>query len=125
MLLMTSLIVTVGASQALDIAVRAILDPGEEVLIPEPCFVAYEALVSLAGGKAVHIHTNAERGFKASAADFEAVLTERTKAIILCTPSNPTGSVYSKKELEEIAAFAEKHDLIVIADEIYAEPDIR
>ncbi|MCY9452232.1 aminotransferase class I/II-fold pyridoxal phosphate-dependent enzyme, partial [Bacillus haynesii] len=79
------------------------------------------ALVSLAGGKAVHIHTNAERGFKASAADFEAVLTERTKAIILCTPSNPTGSVYSKKELEEIAAFAEKHDLIVIADEIYAE----
>ncbi|MCY9401069.1 aminotransferase [Bacillus haynesii] len=115
------LIVTVGASQALDIAVRAILDPGEEVLIPEPCFVAYEALVSLAGGKAVHIHTNAERGFKASAADFEAVLTERTKAIILCTPSNPTGSVYSKKELEEIAAFAEKHDLIVIADEIYAE----
>ncbi|AGN37713.1 aminotransferase [Bacillus paralicheniformis] len=115
------LIVTVGASQALDIAVRAILDPGEEVLIPEPCFVAYEALVSLAGGKAVHIHTNAERGFKASAADFEAVLTERTKAIILCTPSNPTGSVYTKKELEEIAAFAEQHDLIVIADEIYAE----
>ncbi|MGN9866378.1 aminotransferase [Bacillus swezeyi] len=115
------LIVTVGASQALDIAVRAILDPGEEVLIPEPCFVAYEALVSLAGGKAVHIHTNAARGFKARVQDFEEALTERTKAIILCTPSNPTGSVYSRKELEDIAVFAEKHDLIVIADEIYAE----
>lgn len=115
------LIVTVGASQALDIAVRAILDPGDEVLIPEPCFVAYEALVALAGGNPVHIHTNAERGFKARPEDFEAALTEKTKAIILCTPSNPTGSVYSKKELEEIAAFAEKQDLIVIADEIYAE----
>ncbi|MDA1476223.1 aminotransferase [Bacillus changyiensis] len=115
------LIVTVGASQALDIAVRAILNPGEEVLIPEPCFVAYEALVALAGGKPVHIHTNAEHGFKASPKDFEQALTKRTKAILLSTPSNPTGSVYSKTELEEIAAFAEQHDLLVIADEIYAE----
>ncbi|AGA22870.1 MULTISPECIES: aminotransferase [Bacillus] len=115
------LIVTVGASQALDIAIRAIVNPGEEVIIPEPCFVAYDALVSLAGGIPVHVHTTADKGFKATAADFEAAVTEKTKAILICSPSNPTGSVYSKEELNEIAKFAKKHDVIVLADEIYAE----
>lgn len=115
------LIVTVGASQALDIAIRAIVNPGEEVIIPEPCFVAYDALVSLAGGILVHVHTTADKGFKATAADFEAAVTEKTKAILICSPSNPTGSVYSKEELNEIAEFAKKHDVIVLADEIYAE----
>ncbi|AFQ58986.1 aromatic amino acid aminotransferase [Bacillus subtilis subsp. subtilis] len=115
------LIVTVGASQALDIAIRAIVNPGEEVIIPEPCFVAYDALVSLAGGIPVHVHTTADKGFKATAADFEAAVTEKTKAILICSPSNPTGSVYSKEELNEIAEFAKKHDVIVLADEIYAE----
>ena len=115
------LIVTVGASQALDIAIRAIVNPGEEVIIPEPCFVAYDALVSLAGGIPVHVHTTADKGFKATAADFEAAVTEKTKAILICSPSNPTGSVYSKEELNEIAEFANKHDVIVVADEIYAE----
>ncbi|MCY9376813.1 aminotransferase [Bacillus sp. T17B1] len=115
------LIVTVGASQALDIAIRAIVNPGEEVIIPEPCFVAYDALVSLAGGIPVHVHTTADKGFKATAADFEAVVTEKTKAILICSPSNPTGSVYTKEELNEIAEFAKKHDVIVLADEIYAE----
>lgn len=115
------LIVTVGASQALDIAIRAIVNPGEEVIIPEPCFVAYDALVSLAGGIPVHVHTTADKGFKATAADFEAAVTEKTKAILICSPSNPTGSVYSKGELNEIAEFAKKHDVIVLADEIYAE----
>ncbi|MEC1614293.1 aminotransferase [Bacillus mojavensis] len=115
------LIVTVGASQALDIAVRAIVNPSEEVIIPEPCFVAYESLVSLTGGVPVHVHTTADKGFKATAEDFEAAVTEKTKAILICSPSNPTGSVYSKKELHEIADFAKKHDLIVLADEIYAE----
>ncbi|MFP7327635.1 aminotransferase [Bacillus subtilis] len=115
------LIVTVGASQALDIAIRAIVNPGEEVIIPEPCFVAYDALVSLAGGIPVHVHTTADKGFKATAADFEAAVTEKTKAILICSPSNPTGSVYSKKELNEIAEFSKKHDVIVLADEIYAE----
>ncbi|MGF7534003.1 aminotransferase [Bacillus mexicanus] len=115
------LIVTVGASQALDIAIRAIVNPGEEVIIPEPCFVAYDALVSLAGGIPVHVHTTADKGFKATAADFEAAVTEKTKAILICSPSNPTGSVYSKEELKEIAQFAQKHDVIVLADEIYAE----
>ncbi|ASU97700.1 aminotransferase [Bacillus subtilis] len=114
-------IVTVGASQALDIAIRAIVNPGEEVIIPEPCFVAYDALVSLAGGIPVHVHTTADKGFKATAADFEAAVTEKTKAILICSPSNPTGSVYSKEELNEIAEFAKKHDVIVLADEIYAE----
>lgn len=115
------LIVTVGASQALDIAIRAIVNPGEEVIIPEPCFVAYDALVSLAGGIPVHVHTTADKGFKVTAADFEAAVTEKTKAILICSPSNPTGSVYSKEELNEIAEFAKKHDVIVLADEIYAE----
>ncbi|MCY8055386.1 aminotransferase [Bacillus inaquosorum] len=115
------LIVTVGASQALDIAIRAIVNPGEEVIIPEPCFVAYDALVSLAGGIPVHVNTTADKGFKATAADFEAAVTEKTKAILICSPSNPTGSVYSKEELNEIAEFAKKHDVIVLADEIYAE----
>ncbi|QAR84780.1 aminotransferase [Bacillus subtilis] len=115
------LIVTVGASQALDIAIRAIVNPGEEVIIPKPCFVAYDALVSLAGGIPVHVHTTADKGFKATAADFEAAVTEKTKAILICSPSNPTGSVYSKEELNEIAEFAKKHDVIVLADEIYAE----
>ncbi|MGG1421141.1 aminotransferase [Bacillus subtilis] len=115
------LIVTVGASQALDITIRAIVNPGEEVIIPEPCFVAYDALVSLAGGIPVHVHTTADKGFKATAADFEAAVTEKTKAILICSPSNPTGSVYSKEELNEIAEFAKKHDVIVLADEIYAE----
>ncbi|MCY7782318.1 MULTISPECIES: aminotransferase [unclassified Bacillus (in: firmicutes)] len=115
------LIVTVGASQALDIAIRAIVNPGEEVIIPEPCFVAYDALVSLAGGIPVHVHTTADKGFKATAEDFEAAVTEKTKAILICSPSNPTGSVYSKEELNEIAEFAKKHDVIVLADEIYAE----
>ncbi|MCY7834065.1 aminotransferase [Bacillus spizizenii] len=115
------LIVTVGASQALDIAIRAIVNPGEEVIIPEPCFVAYDALVSLAGGIPVHVHTTADKGFKATAADFEAAVTQKTKAILICSPSNPTGSVYSREELSEIAEFAKKHDVIVLADEIYAE----
>ncbi|MCY7805083.1 aminotransferase [Bacillus spizizenii] len=115
------LIVTVGASQALDIAIRAIVNPGEEVIIPEPCFVAYDALVSLAGGIPVHVHTTADKGFKATAADFEAAVTEKTKAILICSPSNPTGSVYSREELSEIAEFAKKHDVIVLDDEIYAE----
>ncbi|UQZ47173.1 aminotransferase [Bacillus sp. PK3-037] len=115
------LIVTVGASQALDIAIRAIVNPGEEVIIPEPCFVAYESLVSLTGGVPVHVHTTADKGFKATAEDFEAAVTEKTKAILICSPSNPTGSVYSKKELHEIAEFAKTHDLIVLSDEIYAE----
>ncbi|MGG3642532.1 aminotransferase [Bacillus gobiensis] len=117
----SEIIVTVGASQALDISLRSILNPGDEVIIPEPCFVSYGALVTLSGGVPVPIYTLQENGFKASKKEMESAYTDKTKAIILCSPSNPTGSVYSKEELEQIAEFAEENDLIVISDEIYAE----
>lgn len=115
------IIVTVGASQALDIALRAIVNPLDEVLIPEPCFVSYAPLVSLAGGVPVPLHTRAEDQFKLRPELMEEALTERTKALLLCSPSNPTGAVLSKHELQLIAEQAELHDLVVLADEIYAE----
>ncbi|MGX1192337.1 aminotransferase [Metabacillus sp. SLBN-84] len=115
------IIVTVGASQALDIALRAIVNPLDEVLIPEPCFVSYAPLVSLAGGVPVPLHTRADDQFKLRPELIEEALTERTKALLLCSPSNPTGAVLSKHELELIAEQAELHDLLVLADEIYAE----
>ncbi|KEZ53126.1 aminotransferase [Metabacillus indicus] len=114
-------IVTVGASQALDIALRAIVNPLDEVLIPEPCFVSYAPLVSLAGGVPVPLHTRADDHFKLRPQLIEEALTERTKALLLCSPSNPTGAVLSKHELQLIAEQAEMHDLVVLADEIYAE----
>jgi aminotransferase len=114
-------IVTVGASQALDIALRAIVNPLDEVLIPEPCFVSYAPLVSLAGGVPVPLHTRADDQFKLRPQLIEEALTERTKALLLCSPSNPTGAVLSKHELQLIADQAEMHDLVVLADEIYAE----
>ncbi|KEZ48397.1 aminotransferase [Metabacillus indicus] len=115
------IIVTVGASQALDIALRAIVNPLDEVLIPEPCFVSYAPLVSLAGGVPVPLHTRADDQFKLRPELMEEALTERTKALLLCSPSNPTGAVLSKHELQLIAEQAELHDLVVLADEIYAE----
>ncbi|MGD6794610.1 aminotransferase [Metabacillus indicus] len=115
------IIVTVGASQALDIALRAIVNPLDEVLIPEPCFVSYAPLVSLAGGVPVPLHTRADDQFKLRPELIEEALSERTKALLLCSPSNPTGAVLSKHELQLIAEQAELHDLVVLADEIYAE----
>src|SRR3954453_11344810 len=115
------IIVTVGASQAIDIAMRAILDPGDEVIIIEPCFVSYLPMVELAGGVAVQVQTLKENDFKILPSQIEEVITEKTKAIMLCSPNNPTGSMLNKKELEELAAIAKKYDLLVIADEIYGE----
>ncbi len=115
------IIVTVGASQAIDIAMRAILDPGDEVIIIEPCFVSYLPMVELAGGVAVQVQTLKENDFKILPSQLEAVMTEKTKAIMLCSPNNPTGSMLNKKELTELAEIVEKHDLLVIADEIYGE----
>ncbi len=115
------IIVTVGASQALDIALRAITNPGDEVLIPEPCFVSYGPLVSLAGGLPVPLDTKAEDQFKLLPEQIEAAITDQTKALLLCSPSNPTGAVLNKTELEQIAKVAEKYDLLILADEIYAE----
>jgi aminotransferase len=114
------LLVTVGASQALDVALRAIVNPGDEVIIIEPSFVSYASLVSLAGGVPVSIQTSGEMEFKLQPAELEKAITEKTKAIILCSPNNPTGTTLVKEELERIAEIIEKHDLLVISDEIYA-----
>jgi len=114
-------IVTVGASQALDIAMRAVIDPGDEIIVVEPCFVSYAPLVELAGGRAVTIGTTGDTGFKLQPEQLEAAITEKTKAVLLCYPNNPTGTQLDREDLEAIAEIVKKHDVLVIADEIYAE----
>ncbi|MEA4833707.1 MAG: aminotransferase class I/II-fold pyridoxal phosphate-dependent enzyme [Anaeromusa sp.] len=114
-------LVTVGVSEALDLAMRALLAPGDEVLIPEPCYVSYKACVHLAGGKPVPVATSAAQEFKVRAADLEALLTPRTKVLMMGFPNNPTGAIMNREDLLELALFAEKHDLIVISDEIYGD----
>ncbi len=115
------ILVTVGVSEAYDLALRAIISPGDEVIVPEPCYVSYKPCVSFAGGVPVVVETRAEDGFKLTAEQVEAVITPKTKAIVLCFPNNPTGSTMSKEELSGIARIAQEHDLIVISDEIYGE----
>ncbi|RYL93269.1 aminotransferase [Sporolactobacillus sp. THM19-2] len=117
----SEIIVTVGASEAIDISLRAILDPGDEVLVVEPCFVSYAPLVTLAGGVPVTVEAKKENQFKVTASQLEAACTERTKAIMICSPNNPTGAMLNKDEMERIAAVARKHDLLILSDEIYAE----
>ncbi|MGX8791999.1 aminotransferase [Oceanobacillus sp. M60] len=117
----TEVLVTVGASEAIDIGCRAILDPGDEVIIVEPGFVSYAPLVSMAGGVPISVGTKIEDDFKVSAEQIRAVLTEKTKALMISFPNNPTGAVMLKEDLQEIATLAEEHDLIVFSDEIYAE----
>ncbi|MRH44329.1 aminotransferase [Aquibacillus halophilus] len=114
-------IVTVGASQGIDLALRALINPGEEVIVIEPGFVSYAPAVTLAGGDPIIINTKPEHEFKLQPEQIEDAISEKTKAIILCSPNNPTGSVLTKEELIKIAAVIEKHDLIVLSDEIYAE----
>ena len=115
------IIVTVGASQSLDLAFRAILNPGDEVLVIEPAFVSYTALVTMAGGVPIRVQTSADNGFKVTPEQLEEVITDKTKAILLCSPNNPTGTSLNKDELIAIASVVEKHDLLVVSDEIYAE----
>lgn len=115
------IIVTVGASEALDISLRAIVNPGDEVIVVEPTFVSYAPLVTLAGGKAVSVGTTAETNFRLTPEQLINAITPRTKAIMLGFPNNPTGSTMSKEELEEIAQIIERNNLIVLSDEIYAE----
>ncbi len=115
------IVVTIGASEAVDIALRALLTPGDEVLIPEPCFVSYSPCTLLAGGTPVTIKTNASNGFKLTPQQLEANITDKSKILILCYPNNPTGATMSKEDLQAIARVVEKHDLIVISDEIYSE----
>jgi aminotransferase len=113
------LIITVGASEAVDASLRALLDPGDEVIYHEPCFVAYAPCIQLAGGVPVRVATSDATGFAVSAAEIEAAVTPRTKAIFLGYPNNPTGAVLSREQLAAIAEVAERHDLLVISDEIY------
>ncbi|MFJ7724836.1 aminotransferase [Neobacillus sp. NPDC097160] len=117
----SQIIVTIGASQAIDLAFRAILNQGDEVLIVEPAFVSYAPLVAIAGGTPVAVATSPANGFKVTPEQIEAAITGKTKAILLCSPNNPTGSTLTKAELIEIAEIIRKHDLIVVSDEIYCE----
>jgi len=112
-------LVTVGGSEALYLALMAIINPGDEVLIPEPCFVSYEAEVVFAGGTPIPIATNVETLFQVTGAQLEAAVTPNTKAILINYPNNPTGAVLDHEYMTEIAAVAARHDLIVISDEIY------
>jgi len=112
-------IVSVGVSEALYLAFTALLDPGDEVIIPTPCFVSYQAEVSLAGGRPVEIFTSMEDDFQPNPAVIEKAITPKTKAILLGYPNNPTGAVVSRENLSAIAEIAEKHDLVVVSDEIY------
>ena len=115
------IIVTVGASQALDVAMRTIVNPSDEVIIIEPSFVSYAPLVTLAGGVPVPVATSLENAFKIQPEQIEAAITTKTKAILLCSPNNPTGALLNRSELEKLANIVEKYNLIVLSDEIYAE----
>lgn len=117
----TNVLVTVGVSEALDIAMRAILTPGDEILIPEPCYVSYKACASLAGAIPVAVPAKIENNFSITPADLEAHVTNKTKALLIGYPNNPTGAILTKDQLIDIANFAQEHDLIVISDEIYGD----
>ncbi len=112
-------LVTVGVSEGMDLAMRVLLDPGDEVLVPEPCYVSYKPCVSLAGGVPVGVPTRAEDHFRVSVAQLEARATPRTKAILLGFPSNPTGATMPREALAEIVAWAKKRNLYIVSDEIY------
>ncbi|WP_177505259.1 aminotransferase class I/II-fold pyridoxal phosphate-dependent enzyme [Anaerosinus sp.] len=113
-------LITVGVSEALDLALRTVVSPGDEVLIPEPCYVSYKACVTLAGGNPIGVPTSIENEFRITVEDLEKHLTPKTKVLLIGYPNNPTGAVMTKEGLLEIAKFAETHDLIVISDEIYS-----
>ncbi|MDD5466712.1 MAG: aminotransferase class I/II-fold pyridoxal phosphate-dependent enzyme [Anaerolineales bacterium] len=115
----SEIIITVGVSEALYLSMIALLNPGQEVIVPTPCFVAYQAEVILAGGAPVEIPTRVEDGFQPNPGDVEAAITPRTKAILIGYPNNPTGAVATRENLLEVARIAERHDLVVISDELY------
>jgi aminotransferase len=114
------ILVTVGVSEGLDLAMRAILNPGDEVIIPEPWYVSYPPCVILAGGIPVFVPTSKQNNFALKAEDVEPLINKQTKAILIGYPSNPTGAVMSREELSKIARLAQKYNLLVISDEIYA-----
>ncbi len=117
----TEILVTVGVSEALDLALRALLNPGDDVLYHEPCYVSYRATILFAHGNPIVVETRADNGFRLTRAMLEEKVTPRTKVLMLNFPNNPTGAVMSKADLEDIAAFAVERDLLVVTDEIYGE----
>ena len=118
---MREILVTVGGSEAIDMTIRAITDPGDEIIIPQPSYVCYEPITKLSGGVPVIINTKAENDFKVTPEELRAAITERTKALILPYPCNPTGAIMEREDLEKLAEVLDGTDIIVISDEIYAE----
>ena len=116
----TEILVTNGVSEGLDLAMRAILDPGDEVIVPEPSYVSYRPCVELAYGRSVPVVCSPEDGFRLQAEDVEAAVTDRTKALLIAFPNNPTGATMPRHGLAALAEIAHRHDLIVVSDEIYA-----
>ena len=114
-------VVTVGGSEAIDLCIRALVQPGDEVIIPEPCFVCYEPITQLTGGVPVHIATKAEDDFRLTADQLKAAITPKTKLLVLPFPNNPTGGVMSAADLEAIAEVLRGTDIMVLSDEIYSE----
>lgn len=117
----SDILVTVGGSEAIDAAIRAIVNPGDEIIIPQPSYVCYEPITRLAGGVPVIINTKAENDFKITPAELIEKITDKTKALILPYPCNPTGAIMEKEDLEAIATVLRDKDILVISDEIYAE----
>jgi aminotransferase len=115
------ILITTGVSEAVDLAFRATLNPGDEVIVPEPCYVAYVPDITLAGGVPVTVPTKPSDHFKIRPEEISAALTERTKALMLSYPNNPTGAVMTKEDLEELADVVVEHDILVISDEVYGE----
>ena len=113
--------VTVGGSEAIDMAFRAILDPGDEVIVPEPCFVCYAPLIEMMGGVPVPLYTKVEDRFKVTPEKLRPLITERTKALVLSYPNNPTGAVMTRADLEALLPVLQTRDFFIISDEIYAE----
>jgi aminotransferase len=114
-------LVTVGASEAIDLCLRAICEPGDEILVPQPCYVSYAPSVSLSGGVPVGVNCVADNDFILTPEQLEGAITPKTKALILAYPNNPTGAIMTKEQLEAIIPVIKKHDLLVISDEIYSE----
>ena len=115
------ILVTVGVSEGIDLALRALINPGDEVLYHEPCYVSYGPTITLAGGSPIVVPTRAEENFSLNVADLEKAVTSKTKILMINFPTNPTGAAISAEKLAELARFCEKHKLIVLTDEIYSE----
>lgn len=113
------ILITVGVSEGMDLAMRAILNPGDEVIVPEPCYVSYKPCIELTGGVAVPLETTAQSGFIVTPEQVQSAITEKTKAILISYPSNPTGATADRKLLSELVDIAKAHDLYIISDEIY------